>query len=426
MKGRLSTSRSSTLASLPVLGACLLGGVLAAFFGYRPLAAVLLFFFLLAALARLWAHASAAKLEVSVSCPNTGLFPGDGVETEIQVSNGKFFPVVWLEVFFPLSPRLCLVPEGARKPEDWELPELDRQGYSTELAGEKRFSFLLWYETMRFPVRWTAERRGIYRLSGWTLRTGDGFGLVQLERPAAERGMEIAVYPRLIRVSPALFLRNLWNADTGARGVMEDTTVIRSTREYMNGDPARRINWRLAARGLPLTVNVYEDILPRRIHFLFDGESFSGSRKHLEEMEESLSILASELVRLEEARVSCGLSLSRDRRGRTVSLFAADTGRMLRALAGYDPAPDVHPENDETQVTDQEPVFAEAPVLESSGRTGRFFYIAYSTEQLTGRSLLRKLDPAMTTLLVFREPDCPFGPFETVGLQSLKEGTADG
>ena len=83
---------------------------------------------------------------------------------------------------------------------------------------------------------------------------------------------------------------------------MEDLTVIRSTRNYMTTDSLKHINWRLAARGLPLSVNVYEDILPKNVHFLLDGESFGGNVPHWEELEETLSILASEFVLLADYR----------------------------------------------------------------------------------------------------------------------------
>ena len=167
-------------------------------------------------------------------------------------------------------------------------------------------------------------------MEGWRLHTGDGFGLGQIERKIAENeGQKFAVYPKLVRIKPDLFLRNLWNADTGARGVMEDPTVIRSTRDYMTTDSLKHINWRLAARGLPLSVNVYEDILPRNIHFLFDGESFGGPESHLDEMEEALSILGSEIVRLRELQVQCGLSLSRGAGTPAVNIFHAGSAEEL-------------------------------------------------------------------------------------------------
>ncbi len=412
-------SRSIHLASPAVLGALALAAVVCAFFGQWSLAAALMFVFLLAGGARLWAWLSIRRVEVRVRSAVQGLFPGEEAAFDIEIRNNKFLPLVWLELFFPLSKSLCLVPEESRQPDDWEISSLQEEGSSCQLVGEKRFSFFLWYETLRFSSRWTAQRRGIYSTEYWSIRTGDGFGLCQAQRRLPrEHTFQFAVYPQLIRVQPDLFLRNLWNADTGTRGVMEDITVIRSSRDYQTSDSLKHINWRLTARGLPLTVNVYEDILPKSAHFLFDGESFSGPEPHLEEMEEALSILASELVRLESAQVRCSLSLCRGAQGREASYFDASTEELLRALAGYNPL-DVKMGADGV-ILPQQPVFDTAPLFDTSHGVGRFYYLAYSTASLADRALLRRLDPGCTSVLTYEEPE-PFGEYETLCLTHLKE-----
>lgn len=416
-------SRSSLLTCVPVLVILALCAVLAAFFGQGRLALVLMFVFLLAGASRLWAVLAARHVSVRVTGAVSGLVPGEEMQLELTVTNDKFLPLVWLELFFPLAPSLCLTPEDSRKPDEWEVGALEAEHASAERVGEKRAAFLLWYETARLSVRWHANRRGVYSGAGWRLRTGDGFGLTQIEcRLPPDQVRSFAVYPRLVPVRPDPFLRNLWNADTGTRGVMEDPTVIRSTRDYMATDSLKHINWRLTARGLPLTVNVYEDILPKSIHFIFDGESFSGAAPHLQEMEDALSILASEIVRLQEAQVRCGLSLCRGKGGEAVNLFAAasTTEDLLCALAAYEPADAVW-DAQSTEVVDQQPVFDAAPLLAAARGVGRFYYIAYSKRCLPDRQLLtRHLDPSCASVLTYREGK-PFGAFETVCLRSLKE-----
>ena len=419
MKRNTTFSRSSLLVSLPVLAILLLCCVLAAFFGQGRLAFVLMFAFLLAGASRLWAVLAARKVSVTVTGTVRGMFPGEDAQLELSVHNGKFLPLVWLELYFPLARNLCLTPEESRKPDDWEASGLEEARASTQLVGEKRCSFLLWYETTQLRLRWHANRRGVYSSAGWRLRTGDGFGLTQIECSLPEEeARTFAVYPKLVQVKPDLFLRNLWNADTGTRGVMEDITVIRSSRDYQTSDSLKHINWRLTARGLPLTVNVYEDILPKSAHFLFDGESFSGPEPHLEEMEEALSILASELVRLESAQVRCSLSLCRGAQGREASYFDASTEELLRALAGYNPL-DVKMGADGV-ILPQQPVFDTAPLFDTSHGVGRFYYLAYSTASLADRALLRRLDPGCTSVLTYEEPE-PFGEYETLCLTHLKE-----
>lgn len=419
-------TRSSMLVALPALAAELLGGVLAAFFGQRALAAVLLLVFLLAGVSRLWGYLALRNVKVRVTGGSRCLFPDQETTLELELKNDKFFPLVWLELFFPLNERLCMVPADSHRPDDWEAASLRDQNASTDLVGGVRLQPLLWYETTYVHCRWTAKRRGVYNADGWRLRTGDGFGLTCRERALLRPSQgRFVVYPRLIDVSPELFLRNLWNAETGAQGVMEDPTVIRSTRDYLTTDSPRQINWRLLARGLPLTVNVYESILPRSVHFLLDGESFSGPTPHLGELEDALSILASELIRLDQAKVRCGLSLCRGNGSEAVTLpaAAAATEELLCALAAYDPLPpkldqDGHPVAQATR-------FDTGPLLEAGPSVGRYYYIAYDTDTLPKQTLLQHLDHTCLTILTYREA-APYGEFETLCLCHLKEEKAHG
>lgn len=421
MKDNVSYARSSMMVSDPVLVVCPVLSVLAAFFGQRNMALVLMFFFGVALVSRAWARASAKNITVNLSRVEQGIFQGEEMDIEIEVRNEKFLPVVWLDLFFPLAWNLCVVPEDCRRPDDWEITSLRETGASELLVGEKRFSFLLWYETKRYASRWKGRKRGIYSLKGWRLCTGDGFGLTQVERYLPEPMVrQIAVYPRLVQVLPDLFLRNLWNADTGARGVIEDPTVIRSTRDYMTSDALKHINWRLAARGLPLTVNIYEDILPKGVHFLFDGESFSGPAPHLEEMEDALSVLASEVLRLSEHQVRCGLSLCKGRENEAVNIFGAEQiEELFCALASYQPLPDER-EKETNKVVAQRPIFLEGAIYEAAQSVGRFYYVAYDCACLRDRDLLKRLEQGSTTILTYQEPEA-YGEFEMVCLRRLKE-----
>ena len=417
----LSYARSSTIVSLPVLVISLLLCVLAAFFGQTGLAAALMFVFLLALLARLWARLAIEHIRTSVSAPSCGVFPDDELEFSVSIENDKFLPLVWLELFAPVALSRCLEPEDARVPDDWEFASLKEMGAATDIAGEKRFNFVLWYETAQGAMRWKARRRGLYSMADWRVRTGDGFGLTQLELPLeSEDVREIAVYPRLVNVRADMFLRNLWNSESGSRGVMEDITVLRSTRDYQTTDSLKHINWRLTARGLPLAVNVYEDILPKSAHFILDGESFAGAVPHPEELEDALSILASLCVRLERMEVRCGLSLPRTGKKRAVNLFAgAVTEELLRAMAAYmPPAPEYDKESGEFVL--HPPVFDESAIFEHARHAGRFYYIAYDTDGLRGRSLLRKLGEERTSVLTYQET-AAFGNYEVTCLRHLKE-----
>ena len=68
----------------------------------------------------------------------------------------------------------------------------------------------------------------------------------------------------------------------------------------------------------------------------------------------------------------------------------------------------------------QVPVFDAAPIYEAVQRVGRFYYIAYDTDCLSTRPLLKRLDRTCTSILTYQEPK-PFGEFESVCLCRLKE-----
>ncbi len=415
-------NRSSMLTSLPALIAELVLCALSGLFGLRGASAALAIVFVLSGVSRLWALVSLRHVSFDVSCPAQGVFPGESLEFHLQIRNGKLIPLVWLELFFPLSHSKCLVPEHTRTPDEWEKPALQEQACSESLVGEERLPFCAWYETVEVVSRWTAQCRGVYSTEGWRLRSGDGFGLTQTERPVTTRGSgQFAVYPSLVGVNTELFLRNLWNADTGSRGVMEDNTVIRSTREYLPGDNLKHINWRLAARNLPLSVNLYEEILPRSVHFLLDGESFSGPEPHLEELEQALSMLASILVNLNQSQVDCGLSLCQGRQ--PAAHYAAVSGnlyRLLWGLAGYEPAGPVKEEGSQT-ILRQQARYDLQPLLEHAKTVGRFYYLCYDCTGLEQQEVFHRLNNSQLSLLTWEE--CrPFGDYETICLRTLRKG----
>ena len=187
MKDKLVLTRSSWFVCLPAIFICLLLGTVAAFFRQSQLAAVLIFFGLMAALARLWAFASAKRVSIRIAGKLHGLFPDEDASFDIEVHNNKFLPVVWLDLFCPLAKNLCMLPQDVREPDEWEVSALSDEGASTELVGEKSLSSLLWYEKLSFSFRWTAKRRGIYSMAGWRLRPGTDSVWLRWSGPSAGR-----------------------------------------------------------------------------------------------------------------------------------------------------------------------------------------------------------------------------------------------
>lgn len=419
MRHKLVMSRSSYLTSLPVLITFLVFGLLAAVWEWNSVSALLIFLFLFSLLARLWAQISISKLTVTFEPDRKGIFPGETLDIKVNVKNNKILPVLWMELFLPLSKKLCMIPEQVRIPEEWEKASLVQSGASDTLVGSYILPGLLWNEESSETLTLKGEHRGVYSANLWRLRAGDGFGLAQVDSDVSY-GETFAVFPGLKEVDPAYFLRNLWNTEVGAKGVMEDLTVIRSTRAYSAGDPAKKINWRLRARGLPLQVNVYEDTLPRGVHFIFDGESFSGPEPHPEALEETLSILASLTLALESEQAYCSLSLPQDMSHEPMSVRAEHgTEALLWAMAGYEPCENIRDESG--KIIHQRSVFDETEVFLTGNSAGRNYYVLYDMKYIP--QLLSRLEPSNTTILTWSEEPVESG-FETVCLRSFLTGGA--
>jgi hypothetical protein len=184
-------------------------------------------------------------------------------------------------------------------------------------------------------------------------------------------------------------------------------------------DSVKRINWRVVARGLPVTVNVYEEILPRSVGFLLDGESY-GEVGRGDALEDALSILASELVRLEEEQVEASLCLPRGKRKPAFSKFGGgDTETSLFALAGYEVET---PRKDQAGFPVPRASSFDLPaILEGSQRVGHFYYIVHAVQDITAPQLLEELGSELVTILTTAEDEA-YGDFEVICLNRLREG----
>lgn len=361
---------SSFLASLPCIIINPAAAVLFAYYKKSTLAIVFMVLFVLGLAARLWAKAAGKKLICDFSYSSLGLFPGERLDINLYIRNKKFLPVLWMAV----RDGLC---------EEYAVPAL------------------LWHEEVSVQKSWVADRRGIKRLDRRCILTGDGFGLSEMFVDDSNiRGNDVlAVYPERVRVNCRPFMKNLWNASTGKNGSIEDVTVIRSTRDYERSDDARHINWRLASRNLPLAVNVYENIQPRGVHFIFDGESFA---EHEEPLEEALSVLGSLLIELDENGFASGMSICMGKDCNAESFAAGEpVADMLFALAAYN---NLDPKWDDAgEKIHQESEFDDEAVLALQGSVGHFYYLCYDAA-VAGRSkLLGKLPPESVSLLTYEE-----------------------
>lgn len=396
--------------------------------GYNWAAAFLIFMFLLAICARLWAFASLNKVSVELKGSANGMFCGEETELSYTVHNTKLLPLVWLDVLQELPSSRCLMPldnegveevksvDGRDKNElldrmNRELYQLKAQDdapitYNSFFRLRRRFSFILWHQSLSWRTVWQAKKRGVYQIKNITLISGDALGLAQKELHCPLHNIPtFAVYPKLQAVNSEPFMRTLWSSRSGSNGFMEDPTVIRSDRDYIYGDSWKRINWRTAARRGDLQVNIYDTVLPKSTHFLLDGESFrQQDSEENEALEDSISVLASLLVELSAAGVDCALSLPKSRNFAAMDLKSRNSDTlddMLFALAGYEYyEPDII--GGEVRIANPPSVFNNELFSNNSGRS---FYFCYDAARVADWSFIKEEQSVPLTVISYLNAD---------------------
>ena len=396
---------SSILVSIPGLVAFFCFVVAASVFHQAIIAGFCLFVFLFCALSRLWGVFSIRKVSVVIDTLSARLFVGDKADVYLHIQNKKLLPLIWLELLLPMPRRLCIMPDEGF--EEAVVSVKERDYWEGGMALKKRFSFIMGRGSLELRTGWEAKRRGVYYLDRLVLRSGDGFGLTQTQTVNSPVETPIfVVYPEVRPVDITHFLSMQWDSSGGNRGFMDDLTVIRGMRRYEAGDPWKRINWRIAARQQELNINLYETITPKAIHFVVDGESYCVSRTDDSEFENTLSLLASLLLRLSDSRVLCGLSLPRSKYLPQTDITAtADMEEVLTALAGYD----MLEERDEKRsIETQRDVFFPSDfdysaLARSARNAGRLYYIARDASGLRKKGFPQELDNTKLILLTYRE-----------------------
>jgi uncharacterized protein (DUF58 family) len=405
MKRRGIGGISSLLVSIPGLILFFCITVAASVLHQTLIAGFCLFVFLICGLSRLWGVFSIRKVSVGIDTDSPSMFAGDEAEIRFSIENKKLLPLIWLELLLPMPRRACIMPESNF--EETAVPVQEEEHWDGHKALKKRFSFIMGMDCLKWRDRWTAVRRGVYHLDRLVLRSGDGFGLTQAQTVATPAEMPIfVIYPQVRQVDITPFLSMQWDRTDGDRGFMDDLTVMRGMRRYEAGDPWKRINWRMAARQQELNINLYETITPKAIHFIVDGESFSAFPEDDSEFEDALSLLASLLLRLTDARVLCGLSLPRSKYLPQTDIAAtSDAEELLTALAGYD----LLSVRDEELFQETRRVgflpsdFDLTALARAAHRAGRMYYIVRDAAGLRSRGLPQNLDSSKLILLAYRE-----------------------
>jgi len=363
------------------------------------------FVFVFFTTSRIWGMTALRRVSCENSASLTGLFPGQRLTLTRIVKNAKLLPLLWLEILEPYDPQGCL--------------QADARYIARRDEPEGKFSYfclytlvlMKWRQTVRFNDEWLAVRRGIRLVDSVELRSGDSLGLCPASRRfPLEQACMVAVYPALVSVDVELVLRDIWDSFSATAGTLEDTVWIKSIRDYMPQDPARRINQRLLARGQGLKVNQYEVVAPDEVLFIMDTASYGDASAA--SLEESLSILGSLISGLQARGFRVGLLVpASDYFPQTYvqpSSQTSDLTRMLKHLAS---------------VQAHDPALNKVSASLSTDTSGQVYYLVYSLEAAASLDVLDEFPQHKCQILVYTQAqaDRPAGGWRVRMLTELKK-----
>ena len=180
-------------------------------------------------------------------------FYGEEITLAVEVTNRKVLPLAWLEAVDELPAELEVL-DGRVIPSLRQRRQLLVNLFSTR-----------WYERVRRRFRLRCNARGYFRLGPVRLRSGDLFGFTLRGRDV-ELSEHLIVYPKVVPLEALGLppLHPLGEART-PRLLFEDPTRTVGTREYLAGDPLRRLHWKATAKVGTLQSRLYESTLTRRL-----------------------------------------------------------------------------------------------------------------------------------------------------------------
>jgi len=211
-----------------------------------PLLLVALLFFLASGVARLWARYALERLEYGRRLSATRLFFGETVTLEIRIANRKLLPLPWVHIQDEMPEEVTFL-RGKTSPSH----KSTRVILSTVLS-------LGWYHRLirRYPVQ--CLKRGYFTFGPATIRSGDLFGFFQKET-SVETLDRLLVYPRIVPLEElGIPSRDPFGDLRVRRHLFEDPVRAVSTRDYVYGDPLKRIHWKATARLRRLQSRVFE------------------------------------------------------------------------------------------------------------------------------------------------------------------------
>ncbi|HTX91141.1 MAG TPA: DUF58 domain-containing protein [Anaerolineales bacterium] len=236
-----STASRWLLAALVLAG--LAGWAVTGLFLYARLAYLGLFLFIGAGA---WAILSMRGVRLKRMARSLRASMGDVFEEEFEVEKGAWPACAWIEV--------------------------DNRSNLPLAAGSRVLTRIGSHQRRFYSARTLLVRRGAFQLGPTTLRTGDPFGLFSIDKhqPAAETLIILPMAFPIITFPPPPGL--LPGGKATRQHSLDVTPHAAGVREYVPGDPMKRIHWASTARRGRFMVKEFEQDPQADIWLFLDAE----------------------------------------------------------------------------------------------------------------------------------------------------------
>jgi len=259
---------------------------------------------------KIWSTLNFYRITCHYYADKKRVFPGETVSVATTIENRKFLPV-WIRLRWP------------------------KQGAFEAVHGMEPFSRhgagLLWHQQMQIQQKFTATRRGVFRLGPPRLGSSDFFGFFHKEKKLG-KSVQVLVYPRIVPIKTIFLPKQDWFDTPGANSPIKDPVYILGTQDYQPSRPSRHIHWKASARRLQLQEKVFEPSEFGTILMAMDVGLFE--KKSAEEaFEHALEVIASLSIKLDESGHAVGLMTNGIMKGGgAVTVTPARSTRQLPAI----------------------------------------------------------------------------------------------
>jgi uncharacterized protein (DUF58 family) len=205
-----------------------------------------LLFFLTSGIARIWSVYAFKRLEYRLELSEQRVFWGEKISIDISLSNSKFLPLPWVNLEAEIPEEIILI-----KGKTYHYFKPGRIILSAVFS-------LGWYHRLRRRYPAHCSKRGMYYFGPAIIASGDPFGFVR-KSICYENEISLMVYPPVLSLAEVgIPSRDPFGDIRIRRSLFEDPVQVKTVRQYLPGDPMKRIHWKASARLQKLQSRVFD------------------------------------------------------------------------------------------------------------------------------------------------------------------------